>query len=149
MDLRSVLGTLAGGALAESDNGLLRILGSLAGAGGQNQGGILGIVLSVIQEQGGMDGLISLFQRNGLSSKTESWVGQGPNEELEPDQVQQVLGSPVIEGIASRLGVEPEKASSIIAAVLPELVNQITPAGRVTGEQDDVISRGLSLLSRL
>ncbi len=149
MNLGRVLSTLAGGAIAGGDNNLERILAGLAGSSGQSETDILSTVLSVIQQQGGVGSLLTLFSENDLQSKSASWVGQGPNEDLEPDQVQQVLGSSVVNAIAARLGVEPGKAGSIIAAVLPELINRITPGGSVSGEQDDIIAKGLSLLGRL
>lgn len=149
MNLGSILSTLAGEAVTGNSNPLGQILASLAGTGGQSETSILNIVMSAIQQKGGVGPLLELFNRNGLGSKPESWVSDGPNEELEPTQVEQVLGSSAVNSIAQKLGVDPQKASSIIASVLPELINQITPEGKLSGKQDDVISKGLALLSRL
>lgn len=149
MNLVSILSTLAGKAISGSDNSLGQILASLAGTSGQSETNILNIIMSAIQQQGGVGTVLEQFKQNGLASKPESWVSTNPNEELEPAQVEQVLGSSVVNSVAAKLGVAPGKAGSIIAAVLPELINQITPDGILSGRQDDVISKGLALLSKL
>lgn len=149
IDLGSLISTLAGDALSESDNPLSQILSGISGSDQRKQTDILSTVMSVIQQKGGVGAVLNLFTDNGMEAKQESWVGNASNENLEPDQVQRVLGNSVVSSIAAKLGVDAAGATSIIAAVLPELINQITPGGSVSGEQDNVIAKGLALLSRL
>jgi uncharacterized protein YidB (DUF937 family) len=68
--------------------------------------------------------------------------------EVSPDQLRQALGSSTIDDIASRLGMSQQQAGSAIAQVLPELINQLTPQGRVTDESNDSIAQGLEALAR-
>jgi len=51
-----------------------------------------------------------------------------------------------MEQIASKLGVNSGQAGAVMANILPELVNQLTPAGEVSEDQDNLISKGLDLL---
>jgi uncharacterized protein YidB (DUF937 family) len=60
----------------------------------------------------------------------------GANMSLSPDQVIDVLGRDRVAEMAAQAGVSPEEASTGLAALLPEFVNQLTPAGQVPGETD-------------
>lgn len=145
-----ILGSIAGEVLGADDRSPLKqVLGGLAGGSGNSENDILGTVMSVVQKSGGVGSVLEMFNKSGLGSKPQSWVGSGANENIEPDQVEQVFGNPLISSIASKLGVDSPRAKAILAAVLPELINQITPKGNISGEQDDIISRGLSLLGKL
>ena len=144
-----VLGYLLGDTLDVKNNSLAQAITSVAGIDSHKQYSVLEVVMHVIQNGGGLEPLIELFKKNGLASKPESWVGDGPNEEFAPEQVEQLLGNSIVNQIASKLGVDSAQATSIVARVLPELINQITPQGSVSGEQDSIISKALSMLSRL
>ncbi|MBN2586364.1 MAG: DUF937 domain-containing protein [Candidatus Fermentibacteraceae bacterium] len=146
-NLGKALGSLVGGALSGKDgNPLGSLLGSLGGDDEEKETNMLASVLELVQKSGGVTSVIEMFSSNGLGQKAQSWVGGGPNEDLEPEQVQQVFGGSLIGKVASALGVNSGQASSVVAKLLPEVVNQITPKGEVSGEQDNLISKGLSLL---
>lgn len=146
-DLGKALGTLIGGGLSESgDNQLENLLESLGSGDRNRQSTMLKSVLELVQDSGGLSGLLENLNRNGLADEAVSWVGTGPNRQIGSEQIRTVLGDPTIEGIASRLGIDSLQTSSILSKLLPEVVNQITPKGEVSGEEDDLISRGLSLL---
>jgi uncharacterized protein YidB (DUF937 family) len=146
-NLGKALGSLVGGALSGKDgNPLGSLLGNLGGDDEEKETNMLASVLELVQKSGGVTSVIEMFSSNGLGQKAQSWVGGGPNEALEPDQVQQVFGGSLIGKVASVLGVNSGQASSVVAKLLPEVVNQITPKGEVSGVQDDLISRGISLL---
>jgi uncharacterized protein YidB (DUF937 family) len=72
-------------------------------------------------------------------------VGTGANMAISGDHVQQVFGTSSIGTIASQLGPSQGQASSAIAQLLPELVNQMTQ-GQVPGNHQDLLSQGLALL---
>lgn len=73
-------------------------------------------------------------------------MGTGANMAISGDHVQQVFGASSIGTIASQLGPSQGQASSAIAQLLPELVNQMTPQGQVPGNHQDLLSQGLALL---
>lgn len=148
-NLGKALGTLVGGGLSENaSNPLNGLLKGLADDDEEKETGMLASVLELVLKSGGVSSVIEMFSRKGLGQKAESWIGVGPNEDLEPDQVQRVFGDSDIGRIASALGVDPRQASSLVAKLLPEVVNQITPRGEVSGEQDNLVSMGLSLLGK-
>jgi len=106
-------------------------------------------VLSMIQNHpGGINGMVQAFHDNGLGGVVNSWIGNGPNQSISADQIQQVLGSGPLQGVAQKLGVSPEQASSTLAQLLPQVMNHITPNGQVP-EQSNLLQMGESLLSSL
>jgi uncharacterized protein YidB (DUF937 family) len=87
-------------------------------------------VLQMIQNHpGGINGLVQAFHDKGLGAVVNSWIGTGPNQSITPDQIQQVLGSGPLQGVAQKLGVSPAQASSTLSQLLPMVMNHLTPNG--------------------
>ena len=80
---------------------------------------------------GGVGGLVSCFEKNGLGGVASSWVGAGANQPVTPAQVQSGLGSDAISSVAAKLGVSPAVASGVVAQLLPHVVDHLTPNGQV------------------
>ncbi len=80
---------------------------------------------------GGLGGLLGKFTGAGLGNKANSWVGTGDNEPLEPDEVEQALGSDQVEEIARQAGVSRSEAKSGLAAIIPGLVDSMSPGGNL------------------
>ena len=79
----------------------------------------------------GLSGLMSAFDSKGLGNVMSSWVGSGKNESIGADQLASVLGNDTISQFASKAGIGLAEAGPALAAVLPSLVNQLTPKGEV------------------
>jgi uncharacterized protein YidB (DUF937 family) len=80
---------------------------------------------------GGLSGLVQQFEKNGLGSIVQSWVGSGANQPINAQQIQQALGSDRVKQIAARVGLDPNVVSQKLSAVLPQIVNHLTPNGQV------------------
>ncbi len=118
--------------------GLLDLAGSLLG--GQSQGhGLLNVILGLVNEHGGLPGLISQLQRSGLGDHAASWVGTGENLPLSPEQLQAFLGSGKLQALASQLGLEPGQAAGSLADFLPKAVDRMTPQGQLPEEGEDLM----------
>ncbi|KVR90769.1 YidB family protein [Burkholderia vietnamiensis] len=132
--------------------GLLDIVGGLIGgqAGGNSQSALIATALEFINNQpGGLNGLIEKFKAGGAGEVIGSWVGTGENQPISADTLQNVLGSDVVGSLASKVGIDPSQASSILAQVLPHVVNGATPNGEVpAGGQIDT-SNVLGMLTQL
>jgi uncharacterized protein YidB (DUF937 family) len=106
-------------------------------------------VLQMIQNHpGGVNGLVQTFHSNGLGGVVNSWIGNGQNQAVSPDQIQQVLGSAPVQALAQKLGVSPEQASSTLSQLLPAVMDKLTPNGTVP-EQSNLLQMGESLLGSL
>jgi uncharacterized protein YidB (DUF937 family) len=131
--------------------GLMDLVGGLLGGGnaqqGQGGGGMQGMLLNaaigMIQNHpGGLQGLIGQFQQKGLGDAAQSWVGTGENHAIDASHISQVFGQDQIAGLAQQLGVGHEEAGSGLAAMLPQIINQLTPHGQVpenTGQGADIM----------
>jgi uncharacterized protein YidB (DUF937 family) len=127
--LGSVLGGLAGGSRAQSGNLLLQVL------------------LSLLQQNGGLEGVLGKFRQGGLGQQADSWVSTGQNMNISASELQQIFGSSTLRELASQLGMPEQQAGSTMAQVLPELINRLTPQGQVPANGDEEIAEGLSMLA--
>jgi len=128
--------------------GLLdRILGSFAGGGASAGGSLLRMALRVVQENGGLEGLLAKFGEAGLAEKAASWVGTGANLPVSAEELQKALGSGSIADLAGKLGLNTGDALSGLTSMLPTLVDKMTPDGRLPADGNDLLSQVLSSMS--
>jgi uncharacterized protein YidB (DUF937 family) len=148
--LSNVAGSVLGGGQQQGTNSLDTLVNSLgAGGGGQMRGNdLLGAVMSMVQQNGGLPGIVNMLRNSGLGQQADSWVGTGPNEGVSADQMTQVFGGSGLGNLATQLGTSPGQAGSILSQILPELVNQFTPNGQIPENHNDLISQGLDMLRR-
>lgn len=136
-----VLSMLAGGRgerrSAPAGGGLGDILGQVLG--GSGAGGGAG---------GGLGALLEQFQRAGFGEQAGSWVGTGANQPLPDDALARVFGRNGIAEIARRAGVSEQDAERGLAAVLPEVVDRMTPDGQMPA-QDRLLASVDDLTRRL
>lgn len=146
--LGDAVGGLMGGAGGAGNlQGMLGgLMQQLDGAHGGGTNAMLSTVMSLVQQHGGVEGIVAKFQQGGLGDVVQSWVGTGANMPVSASQVQQVLGDSTIGNVASSLGVDPSQAGSSIASMLPQLINHLTPNGAVDAGSSDVLSKGLEML---
>jgi uncharacterized protein YidB (DUF937 family) len=135
---------LGGDQSTQGGNPLGSLLNSLGGS--QGQGHVLSAVMALIQQNGGLPRVLDMFRGSGLAQQADSWVSTGPNAELSGSQVEQVFGNSGVGNLASQLGTSQGDASSMLAKMLPEIVNQLTPQGRVPDNHSDLLSQGLAML---
>ncbi len=123
---------------------------ALGGAGQGGNAALVGAVLSAVSNHpGGLGGLLQSFEQQGLGGAVSSWVGSGPNQPVSGQQVQSVLGNDAIAGIAAKLGISPAIASTAISAMLPGLIDHLTPGGQVPAAGSNILEMGESLLKGL
>lgn len=96
----------------------------------------------------GLAGLIQTFQGKGLGDIMSSWVGGGPNKAISSAQITDALGHETLGQFAAKAGISAGDAGSTLAALLPSLVNHITPQGKAP-EGDALEGMLGSLLSGL
>lgn len=127
---------------------LSSVLGQLGGGNQPRSGNLLlQLALSMLQQNGGLEGILGKFRESGLSHQADSWVSTGQNMSISADQLQNVFGPSTISELASRLGVSEQQAGSEMAQVLPEVIDRLTPEGQLRENSDDEIAEGLSTLA--
>ncbi|MBL8289731.1 MAG: DUF937 domain-containing protein [Rubrivivax sp.] len=123
-------GGSAGGAGA-GGGGLGGMLGSALGAGAGGAGGGSGGGSGSLGGLGGLAGLVEQFGRHGMGDIAKSWVGTGQNLPVSPDQLGQVLGGDRLGQMARQLGVDQGDLLGQLSQMLPQVVDQLTPQGRI------------------
>jgi uncharacterized protein YidB (DUF937 family) len=148
--LDGILGGLAGSGMDDQhtgpDNPLGAVLSGLTSGNQGQSGSLLTAAMSMLQQNGGLGNVLEMFRGSGMTAQADSWVGTGANMPLSGDQLQQVFGGSALGNIASQLGMSSGQASSAMAQILPELVNQLTPSGQLPDDSGDILSRGLAFL---
>ncbi|MGL4768425.1 MAG: YidB family protein [Formosimonas sp.] len=150
--LQAVIGMMAGG--QQQQSGLGGLIGGLLGGGQQQSGGLGGLLGGLLgggqqqastQVAGGLGNLTGMLSQLGLGKQVESWIGTGENESISADDIQNTLGSNgTLSELAKSAGVSETEAAGGLAQLLPELVNKLTPNGKV--DANDIGSVLSSLL---
>lgn len=110
------------------------VIGALGQGQGQGQGDLLSAVVGMLGNDsplGGLAGLAAKFQQGGLGDVLQSWVSTGQNQPVSGDQLSQVLGGDTIAALARQLGLSPGDAAGQLSSLLPQVVDQLTPQGRM------------------
>lgn len=112
------------------------ILGSIASSvlsgNNSNQSIAMQLIQSLLQSEGGIEGLIQRFNQSGLDDLLKSWIS--PNEENAPisnQQIVEVVGEDNLRSAAETVGVDEKDAGDILAEYLPKLVDMLTPDGQL------------------
>ncbi len=99
-------------------------------------GGAAGGILS-----GGLGDLLKQFQQSGHGDVAKSWVDNAPNKAISSDDLAKALGGDQIETLMAHTGLSRQDLLAGLSQQLPEIVNQLTPDGRLPTEQE--LSRSL------
>ena len=73
------------------------LLGGIVGAG------MVSVVSDIMEKHGGLQGVVSEFEKNGLGATVQSWVGTGPNQTISQDEVHRVLGPELLRQLSDPL----------------------------------------------
>jgi uncharacterized protein YidB (DUF937 family) len=150
-DIGSIVGSIVGSVLSgkeadQNHDGLSEVVSRLEAEGAGNKAGLLQLVLSAIKENGGLNSVIQQLRARGMGTEADSWIGTGSNAVADLQKLINLLNSPIVASIASKLGLDTGKASSAIASILPEVIDKLTPQGTLSGKEDDVIEKILTTL---
>jgi uncharacterized protein YidB (DUF937 family) len=83
---------------------------------------------------GGLSGLLATLQQAGLGDVAQSWVGNGANQPVSPQQLQSAFGDEQVQSMAAQSGMAPHDFLSQLSQHLPNVVNGLTPNGRLPDE---------------
>lgn len=122
-----------------------QVMGSLGGQQDASaQGGAMGAVMALIERSGGVPALLQQLQQSGLGDQVASWIGTGANHAISGEQLSAALGSGQLADVAQQSGVDPSQLSGGLAALLPQVIDQLSPNGQLP--EGDMLGQGLNLL---
>ncbi len=88
-------------------------------------GGLLG---------GALGELIDRFRESGQGDVADSWVGTGPNRNLDGSQLERALGPEVMATLRDKTGLSREELLARLSRELPTAVDRYTPEGRLPAD---------------
>ena len=141
--LEDILGGVLGGGGQGSGSGgggLGGMLSGLLGGGGRGGGGMgsvaalaaaVGPLLMKGLSGGGMQKMFGSLQGAGMGDKAQSWVSPGENKPISAGELEQVFGTDEIDKVVQAVGADREQAADMLAKALPQVVDQVTPEGKI------------------
>jgi uncharacterized protein YidB (DUF937 family) len=129
--LGGLFGGRAGGAPAGAGHG-----GSLSDLTKGGLGGLLGGAAAGSVLSGGLGNLVKELQARGHGNVAQSWIGSGQNLEIAPGDLEHVLGSETLDALARQTGISRAELLAGLSDHLPDLIDQLTPDGRLPTEQE-------------
>jgi uncharacterized protein YidB (DUF937 family) len=93
-------------------------------AGGTNVKVAGGLLEALEQHPGGLGGVLSSFQNNGMGGEVQQWATQGEQAQATPN------GTGLIDRVAEKAGVSPEVAKVALATILPIVLAHMTRGGQ-------------------
>jgi uncharacterized protein YidB (DUF937 family) len=99
-------------------------------------GGVLGGTAAGSVLSGGLGNLLKELQDSGHGRVAQSWVGTGPNEDIAPKDLANALGSDTLDTLSKRTGLSTNDLLAGLSQHLPDLVDQLTPNGRLPTDQE-------------
>ena len=101
------------------------LLGGIVGAG------MVSVVNGILEQHGGVQGVVSEFEKNGLGSTVRSWVGTGANDPISAADIQRVRGPDLLQKLSEKSGLSQQDLADKLTQVLPRAVDHLTPNGVV------------------
>jgi uncharacterized protein YidB (DUF937 family) len=80
---------------------------------------------------GGLGDMLGKLEANGLGDAVSSWLGDGSNKAVDPGKLAKALGPDRISEFAGQAGVSASEAGTLLAGMLPGLVDKLSPGGKL------------------
>ncbi len=118
-----------------------------------DQGSVVSALSGLLGGSDGLDigDLISKFQGGGMADLVSSWLGDGGNEAIAPNQVVDMLGGDKISSFASQLGMSPDQAAEGLSDAIPQMIDKASSGGALLdsiGGLDGVMGMAGKLFGR-
>jgi uncharacterized protein YidB (DUF937 family) len=134
--LGDILGGLLGGGQRPPGGPVAGSAGGPGGGLGGVLGGLLGGAAAGTVLNGGLGQVLQDLQRSGQGRTAQSWVGRGANEDIAPDDLANALGADTISALTQQTGMSRDDLLQGLSQNLPDLVDQLTPDGRLPSEDE-------------
>ena len=101
------------------------VLGGIVG------GAMASVVNGILEQHGGVQGVVNQFEQNGLGATVRSWVGTGANAPISTDDVNRAIGPELLQQLAAKSGMSVPELTQKLTQVLPHAVDHLTPGGTI------------------
>ena len=124
------------------------LIGGLTGSGtgGSPPQAILNAALQIVEQHGGIEGMVARFRQAGFADQAQSWIGTGHNLPIDSAAIAQVIGHGKLAEIAGALGLSNPDAAGGLAQALPHLIDRLTPGGQIPANHAELVQQALAML---
>ena len=84
----------------------------------------------------GLSDLVGRFTSAGHNGTAQSWVASGPNEHLKSDDITHAIGDETLNELVAKTGLPRAELIRRLTAAVPEVVNKLTPDGRLPTDDE-------------
>jgi uncharacterized protein YidB (DUF937 family) len=100
--------------------------------------------------EGGLGGIVESLNAGDLGDVVSSWLGSGDNKTVDASKLADALGTDKLAKLAQQAGVSGSEASTMLASVLPQLVDKLSPDGKLpdAGSLDSMLGGLLGSLGK-
>ena len=106
------------------------LLGGLGSSSGEEPTRAAIGLQELLAQEGGVNGLLDRLRAGGLGPQVDSWVSTGPNDTVEPQQLQNALGTDTVSRLSGATGLSIQSLLPLLATILPMVINHLTPNGK-------------------
>jgi uncharacterized protein YidB (DUF937 family) len=96
--------------------------GLLRNLGGASAGGLL---------SGGLGELLEKFKQSGHGATAQSWIDNGPNQQISPPDLKQAIGPDILAALEQQTGLSQSELLARLSRELPGAVDKYTPDGQL------------------
>jgi uncharacterized protein YidB (DUF937 family) len=126
---------------------LKTIMNEISGDNSSEIGNLTKTLLSNNGDKGVLlDTVVNTIKEKGMEDNVESWIGTGDNKAISANQLNDALGTDLMSSLSQKTGIPEKELSGMLSTLLPVVVNQLTPQGKVEGNNGSLVSTGLGLL---
>jgi uncharacterized protein YidB (DUF937 family) len=119
----------------------------LRGMGGQDQTQEPSLSTLLMQMLGSSQlsnfgGLLAQLQNGGLNKEVASWLGNGGNMPVSPEQLRNALGGQNVNEMSQQSGLSADNFLDMLSKNLPGLIDGMSPNGQLQEPMPDKSSAG-------
>lgn len=106
-------------------------------------------ILYWIEQLGGVKSISSRFEIAGFGPLIDSWISKKENSEINSGQIQDVFGMEDLHDLATTVGHTLGGTAEMLASSLPAIIDQLTSANPVKGNQRGFLRMLQALMGKL
>ncbi len=97
-----------------------------------NENSVVNALAKLLPTNGGdldISGLLSKFSGGGLGALASSWLGDGDNSSILPNQILSIFGDNKVDEFANDLNIDKNAATKGLASIIPDLIDMKSQGG--------------------
>lgn len=85
----------------------------------------------LLNEAGGLTGMMAQFEKAGMSATFTSWVSTEANLPITAEQMKAAVGEENLQALAGKVGMQVHTVLPLLSQFLPQIIDKLTPHGHI------------------